>query len=84
MPPGSGLQIRPQAPHSPRPKECPREERPFERRDEFLLVQRGELFQEIPAARAIPLIQQRIISRCLFDSRRGKYGIVAMIRLFFG
>jgi hypothetical protein len=38
--------------------------------------------QEIPAARAIPLIQQRIISRCLFDSRRGKYGIVAMIRIF--
>jgi hypothetical protein len=38
--------------------------------------------QEIPEARAIPLIQQRIISRCLFDTERAKYGIAAMIRIF--
>ena len=46
-----------------------------------LLVRRATGIQEIPTARAIPLIQQRIISRCLFDSRRGKYGIAAMIRI---
>jgi hypothetical protein len=38
--------------------------------------------QEIPAEGAIPLIQQRIISRALFDSRRGNCGIAAMIRSF--
>jgi hypothetical protein len=81
MPPGSGLQIRPQAPHSPRPKECPREERPFERRDGFLLVRRMARIQEIPAAAAIILIQRRIISRCLFDSQRGNCDIAAMIRI---
>jgi hypothetical protein len=36
--------------------------------------------QELPAEGAIPLIQQRIISRALFDSRRGNCGIDVMIR----
>ena len=90
MPPWSGLQIRPQAPHSPRPKECPREERPFERRVALLLVQRAEWIQEIPAGSFIPLIRCKLFSAvCLIrgvtivarrlewgDShlRRGKHG----------
>ncbi len=38
------------------------------------LVQQAGWIQEIPAAGANSLIQQRIISRCLFDSRRGNCG----------
>jgi hypothetical protein len=45
-------------------------------------TRRAGRIQEIPAADAIPLIHQRIISRCLFDSPRGNCDIAAMIRSF--
>src|SRR6185437_11847314 len=79
MPPGSGLQIRPRVPRSPRSKECPREERPFERRDGFLLVRQAIWIQENPAAAAIPLMGRDSFV-CLIR-RRGNCGIAAMILL---
>jgi hypothetical protein len=47
-----------------------------------LLVRGVGWIQEIPRACAISLIQQRIISRCLFDSRPGNCGNAAMMLLF--
>ena len=71
MPPGSGLQIRPRAPHSPRPKECPRKNVPS-KGEMHSFSSAGGVNSRNSGGRSHPFDLMEFFFRCLFDSRARK------------